>query len=100
MSPEARELIVKALQITPNDPFIVDSMGWLEFRSGNAAQALLLLQNAFKTRPDPEIAAHLGEVLWSLGQYSEANDIWNQGVGLSPDNETLLDTIHRLRAKQ
>ncbi len=96
---EARELIAKALEMAPNDPFIVDSMAWVEFRAGNAAQALKLLQSAFQARPDPEIAAHMGEVFWSLGQREQAIDIWKQAAQLSPDNETLLETTRRLQGK-
>lgn len=94
---EARQLIGKALEFAPKDPFIVDSMAWLEFRSGNRDEAARLLQGAFKVRPDAEIAAHLGEVLWSLGQRDAAKAIWNEGMRLNPDNETLLETTRRLR---
>lgn len=96
---EARELITKALEFAPNDPFIVDSLAWVEFRSGNPAEAARLLQGAYKARPDAEIAAHLGEVLWSLGQRDEANTVWAAGLALSPENETLLETMKRLRGK-
>lgn len=93
---EARQLIQKALEFAPNDPFIIDSLGWVEFRRGNLPEALRLLQGAFKNRPDAEIAAHLGEVLWSMQQTAQAKDIWKQGLTLNPDNETLLETIKRL----
>jgi tetratricopeptide (TPR) repeat protein len=95
---EARELIRKALEFAPNDPFIQDSMGWVEFRSGNLAEALQILRDAYKSRPDPEIAAHLGEVLWSMNQKPEAQAIWNEGLTQGPDNETLRETIKRLSA--
>ncbi len=95
--PEARLLVSKALEFAPKDPFIVDSMAWVEFRSGNTAEAARLLQGAFKERPDAEIAAHLGEVLWTLGQRDEAKAIWSEGMRLNPDNETLLETTRRLR---
>jgi Flp pilus assembly protein TadD len=94
--PEARQLITKALSFAPNDPFIIDSLGWVEFRSGNLDEALRLLQGAYKTKPDAEIAAHLGEVLWAMGRKAEAQSIWNEGVGLNPDNETLIETVKRL----
>jgi tetratricopeptide (TPR) repeat protein len=93
---EARQLIQKALEFAPNDPFIVDSLGWVEFRSGNLSEALRLLQDAFRNRPDAEIAAHLGEVLWVLGRTAQAQEVWKQGLVLSPDNETLRETIERL----
>jgi tetratricopeptide (TPR) repeat protein len=94
---EARQLITKALAYAPNDPFIIDSLAWVEFRSGNAPEALRLLQGAFQARPDAEIAAHLGEVLWTTGQHEQASAVWKEGVGLNPQNETLLETIQRLR---
>lgn len=94
---EARQLITKALEFAPDDPFIVDSLAWVEFRSGNAAEAIRLLQRAFKARPDAEIAAHLGEVLWSTGQKDLATAIWSEGAALNPQNETLRETMRRLR---
>lgn len=93
---EARALITKALEFAPNDPYIMDSLGWLEFRLGNTAEALRLLQSAYKTRPDAEIAAHLGEVLWSLDQKEEARAIWKEALRLYPENETLVETLKRL----
>lgn len=97
--PEARQLIQKALELAPGDPFITDSLGWVEFRLGNRAEALRVLEGAYKTRPDAEIAAHLGEVLWSLGQRDRAQAIWREGLLLSSDNETLLETLKRLKVK-
>jgi tetratricopeptide (TPR) repeat protein len=94
---EARELISKALGFAPNDPFIIDSLAWVEFRSGNSTEALRLLTGAFQTRPDAEIAAHLGEVLWATGQRDQANLVWKEGIGLNPNNETLQETMRRLR---
>jgi tetratricopeptide (TPR) repeat protein len=96
---EARQLIVKALELAPNDPFITDSLGWVEFRSGNLAEALKILQGAYKARPDAEIAAHLGEVLWAMGKRDQAVLIWKEGVKLNSDNETLLETLKRLQVK-
>lgn len=97
--PEARTLINKALELLPNDPDLVDSLAWLEFRSGNTAEALRLLQTAFKARPNAEIAAHLGEVQWASGQQAEANATWQEGLKLGPKNETLLEAMTRLRTK-
>ena len=95
--PEARQLITQALQFAPDDPFIVDSLAWVEFRSGNAAEAIRLLQGAFQARPDAEIAAHLGEVLWSVGQKDQAIAVWTEGGKLNPQNETLRETMRRVR---
>ena len=94
--PEARELIDKALELAPNDPFILDSKGWVLFRLGDAPAALAVLQQAFGIRADPEIAAHLGEVLWSLGRQDEARSTWEKARRGSPGNETLTETIKRL----
>ncbi len=93
---EARELIAKALQLAPGDPFITDSLGWVEFKLGHREEAARLLQEAFKAQPDAEIGAHLGEVLWSMGQQDQARAVWRQGLQLNPDNGTLKDTLKRL----
>lgn len=96
---EARQLILKALEFAPDDPFISDSLGWVEFRTGNKPEALRVLEKAYRARPDAEIAAHLGEVLWSLGQREQALSIWREGLQLNAENETLVETLKRLRVK-
>jgi tetratricopeptide (TPR) repeat protein len=96
---EARQLILKALEFAPGDPFISDSLAWVEFKSGNKSEALRILQGAYKARPDAEIAAHLGEVLLSLEQKDQALSVWREGLQISADNETLLETLKRLRVK-
>jgi tetratricopeptide (TPR) repeat protein len=96
---EARQLILKALEYAPADPFITDSLAWVEYRSGNLVEALNLLQGAFKTKPDAEIAAHMGEVLWTLGRRDEAISIWREGAQIDAANESLLNTLKRLRVK-
>jgi tetratricopeptide (TPR) repeat protein len=98
--PEAKALIQKALSLVPNDPYIQDSLGWVEFRLGDYSQAMVILDAAYKARPDPEIAAHLGEVLWTLGLHDRAHAIWNEGLLISPDNETLLGTLKRIGIKR
>jgi len=95
--PEARKLIETALSHAPEDPFITDSLAWLEFRAGNHAQALALLEKAYAVRDDVEIAAHLGEVLWTLGQHNRARTIWRQAQRRDADNETLRATLERLQ---
>ena len=95
--PEAKQLIARALELAPGDPYITDSLAWAEFRSGNTDEALRLLQSAFKSKPDAEIAAHLGEVLWTVRRQDEAIQIFKEGVKINPDNETLVETINRLR---
>jgi len=97
--PEARELIAKALSFAPQEPFIVDSMGWVEYRMGKLDEAERLLRQAYGSRPDAEIAAHLGEVLWAAGQRDEAKRIWAEGSKRDPKNEALRETMQRLKAK-
>lgn len=97
--PEAKQLIQKALEFAPTDPFIRDSLGWVEFRLGNLQEAARVLGDAYKDRPDPEIAAHLGEVLWALQQRDRAQAIWREGQMMNPDNETLQETLKRLRIR-
>ncbi|MDR2240682.1 MAG: tetratricopeptide repeat protein [Zoogloeaceae bacterium] len=92
---EAEQLITKALELSPDDPFIIDSMGWLRYRKGDNANALTWLQRAFSIRPDPEIAAHLGEVLWALGRKEEARQLWQEAAQAYPGNEALAETIKR-----
>lgn len=96
--PEAKQLILKALEFAPGDPFIMDSLGWVEFRLGNKAEAKRHLEAAYKARPDVEIAAHLGEVLWSLGDKEGASKVWREGQRANPDNDTLKETLKRLGA--
>ena len=95
--PEARKLIEKALELAPEDYFIIDSMGWVLYRQGDLKGAARELRRAYSGRPDAEIGAHLGEVLWMLGERAEARRIWDEALKAGPDNETLQKTIKRLR---
>jgi tetratricopeptide (TPR) repeat protein len=95
--PEARALIQRALELSPGDPFITDSLGWVEYRMGNGEEALRLLRQAYAARPDTEIGAHLGEVLWSLGQRDEARRIWRESKSRDAANDVLRETLARLR---
>jgi len=92
---EAEEYIDKALKIAPDDPFILDSKGWVLYRRGETKEALVYLRRAFAERPDPEIAAHLGEVLWAQGQKKEAEKVWRQALQDHPDNEALRTAVKR-----
>lgn len=94
---EAMVLLDKALSLSPEDPFILDSVGWAQYRSGNLARAQEMLERAYKVRPDPEIAAHLGEVLWARGQRDEAGNLWQTSLQTHPQNEVLLETLRRLK---
>ncbi|HQR52280.1 MAG TPA: tetratricopeptide repeat protein [Burkholderiales bacterium] len=92
---EAEDYIDKALKIAPDDPFILDSKGWVLYRRGQPKEALVYLRRAFAERPDPEIAAHLGEVLWAQGQKDEAEKVWRQALQDNPDNEALQAAVKR-----
>lgn len=96
---EAKALIETALQQAPDDPFITDSLAWAEFRLGNKAKALELLERAYSLRSDAEIAAHLGEVLWSTGNKQRARSIWRKALELDAENEVLRATLDRLQVK-
>jgi tetratricopeptide (TPR) repeat protein len=93
---EAHGFIETALKLAPEDPFIMDSMGWVLYRMGRGKEGLGYLHKAFKLRPDAEIAAHLGEVLWALGQHDEARKIWGTALKNHPNNEVLQGTLKRL----
>jgi tetratricopeptide (TPR) repeat protein len=93
---EAEKLIARALEILPRDPYILDSMGWVRFKRGDLDGALKLLEQAHSIRADPEIAAHLGEVLWKLNRGDEARRVLNNAKAAYPGNATLEKTIRRL----
>ncbi len=93
---EARRLIARALELAPNDPFILDSEGWVLYRLGDKEGALRHLQRAYDIRPDAEIAAHLGEVLWMLDRHEEARAVWEKARREHPGNEVLTETMKRL----
>ena len=93
---EALDLIEKALTLKPNDPYILDSMGWVQFRLGNTDSAIEFLETALDKRDDPVIAAHLGEVYWSIGNQNKARSIWNRALKKSPQDKILIETVERL----
>lgn len=92
---EAYDLVSKALKMRPDDPFILDSMGWVHYRLGNHRDAIEYLERALSQREDAEIAAHLGEVLWVVGDKERARDIWQRARREDPDNHVLNETIQR-----
>lgn len=96
---EAYELISQALNITPDDPAVIDSMGWVQYRLGNYEEAVLRLREAMKAFPDHEIAAHLGEVLWKSGKVQEARATWAEGLKLNPDSKVIPAVIERLESE-
>lgn len=93
--PEAAELLDKAISLAPEDPFILDSMGWLQYRKGNLDQARAFLERAWRLRQDPEIAAHLGEVLWMKGSREEASRLWQSALQTHPGNEILIEILKK-----
>ncbi len=97
--PEAKELIKKAVELSPEDPFIADSLGWVEFKLGNVAEAQRILETAYKAKPDAEIAAHLGEVLWRQGHKDRATALWKEGFKINKNNSTLVETLKRFGVK-
>lgn len=95
---EAHDYIERALALTPNDPAVLDSMGWVYYRQGNMQEALSKLRQAMQAMPDHEIAAHLGEVLWVTGVHDEAKKVWRSGLELNPESQIIHQTILRLNA--
>jgi tetratricopeptide (TPR) repeat protein len=93
---EAYPLIRRALELEPDNPAILDSMGWVLFRLGRPAEALPYIERSWELERDPEIAAHLGEVLWSLGRVDEARQVWLDAIVEFPGSGILLDTMGRL----
>lgn len=96
---EAYGLIDKALKLAPDDPFIMDSMGWVQFRLGRLKEAEASLRRAYELRPDAEIAVHLGEVLWVIGQKADAQKLWRDAQTKDPQNDTLKNTLARLNVQ-
>jgi tetratricopeptide (TPR) repeat protein len=97
---EAYQLISRALETKPDDPAIIDSLGWVEYRRGNLQHAHQLLKKAYAAYPDHEVAAHLGEVLWALGQQQEARKVWQQALKTKPQSTQLNETMLRLTGEK
>lgn len=97
--PEAKALIEQAVALAPLDGYILDSLGWVEFRLGNHKQAMVHLQKAFELKADAEIAAHWGEVLWVKGDREGALAVWRKGLAINADNNTLRTTLQRFNAQ-
>lgn len=92
---EAYELISRALALQPEEPAILDSMGWILYRNGRLEESLDFLTRAYALFPDPEVAAHLGEVLWVSGDTAAATKIWRGALAKAPGHEVLLATLER-----
>ena len=92
---EALQYITKAMKITPDDPAIIDSMGWVQYRLGNLEEAIKLLREAILLLPDPEVAAHLGEVLWVSGQQEEAKKVWEKALEKKKGSKILKQVMSK-----
>ncbi|SHN27989.1 Flp pilus assembly protein TadD, contains TPR repeats [Pseudomonas asturiensis] len=97
---EAKELIEKAHTLTPDDPAVLDSLGWVNYRLGNLDEAERLLRRALERFPDHEVAAHLGEVLWAKGEQREARKVWGKALEQQPDSPILRSTLRRLTGSE
>jgi tetratricopeptide (TPR) repeat protein len=97
---EALELLERAIEISPDDPAIIDSLAWAQYKLGRYEEALANLQRAYAAFPDPEVAAHLGEVLWAMGRQRDANRVWEASLADNPNAEIITKTIERLRSRQ
>lgn len=97
---EAWQLLSRALELNPDEPAILDSVGWVQYRRGNLEEALHYLQLAYSSFKDEEVAAHLGEVLWQVGERERAREIWAEALRLQPNGPTLRETIQRLTGEQ
>ena len=93
---EAAQMIRRAHELEPDDAAIIDSMGWAEYKRGRTQEALTFLQQAYDKFPDPEVAAHLGEVLWATGDKDRARGIWNKALADDPEHRVLKETVQRL----
>lgn len=96
---EAKKLLDKAIQLSPDDPFILDSLGWFHFRRHDLVKAENYLRRALAAKPDPEIAAHLGEVLWARGHRDEAQKVWREALKEHPTSDALLDTVKKFQVQ-
>ena len=97
--PEALTLIMRAHELLPQDPFILDSLGWVKFRMGDLSEAVKYLQQAYDMRPDAEIAAHLGEVFWVQGKKDAARALWLKAASRDSNNAALNNTMKRFGVK-
>ena len=87
--------MIRALELSPDDPVYIDSMGWVEFKLKDYDKSITLLQRAYALERHPEIAAHLGEALWAQGREVEAKSVWASALDQFPDNDVLLETVER-----
>jgi len=91
------QLVDKANELAPDDAAVIDSVGWGHYRMGNIHKSLEYLRRAYSANPDPEIAAHLGEVLWAHGEKDQAKKIWDDSLKSYPDNSVLQAVIKKFQ---
>ena len=96
---EALDLIERAISIVPDDPAIIDSLAWAQYKLGRYEEALVNLRRAFAVFPDHEVASHLGEVLWKLGEHKEATQVWEDALEERPDSQLIKEVIERFTAE-
>jgi len=96
---EAYELIKKAVELAPDDPAIIDSLGWVQYRLGRLDEARVNLDRAYTLFPDAEVAAHLGEVMWMQGDKTAASRLWRKALEAQPNSQHILETASRLGAE-
>mgnify|MGYP001793141310 CR=1 FL=1 len=96
--PEAQTLLETAVKLAPDDHYMLDSLGWVHYRLGNLDKAADFLRKAYAVQADPEIAAHLGEVLWKQGKLEEAKKLWASALKDFPENDVLLATTKKFNS--
>ena len=96
---EALDLIERAIAISPEDPAIIDSLGWVQYKLGRYEEALANLQRAYELFPDPEVASHVGEVMWMMGREEQAKEVWRGALENQPDSELIQEVVERLQVE-
>jgi tetratricopeptide (TPR) repeat protein len=96
---EALDLIERAIAISPEDPAIIDSLGWVQYKLGRYEEALANLQRAYELFPDPEVASHVGEVMWMMGREEQAKEVWRGALENQPDSELIQEVVKRLQVE-
>ncbi len=96
---EAQDLLEQALELEPDNPYILDSVGWYLYRVGDYQASVEYLMRAYERMPDPEVAAHLGEVLWMKGRRAEATEVWLKALKDNPTNHGLERVMERFGVK-
>ena len=95
---EANALIERAIRISPDDPAIIDSLAWVQYKLGRYETALKNIARAYERFPDPEVASHMGEILWALNRRQDANKIWGQALEQNPNSAIIIEAMERLQS--